>query len=208
MEPTTITTDRLLLRPFRPEDTEAVFIACQDPGIQRWTTVPSPYAREHAEAFVTTICPDGFRTGAAFTFGVFVRETGELVGAIDVRPERSPGGPAHRGEVGYWTAREQRGRGYTGEALDALARWSFTELQLGRLEWRAHVGNTASRRVAERAGFTMEGVLRSCLVRNGTSQDLRIGSLLPSDLGLEGPTAYLPSEGGMTEPVTGVGGGV
>lgn len=207
MEPTTITTDRLLLRPFRPEDIDAVFTACQDPEIQRWTTVPSPYERDHAEAFVTRICPEGLRSGTAYTFGVFSRHTGDLVSAMDVRPEHTPVPPAYRAEVGFWTAREHRGHGYTGEALDAVARWAFTELELGRLEWKAHVGNTASLRVAERAGFTVEGVLRSYLVRNGASQDLRIGSLLPSDLGLEGPSAYLPSEG-RTEPAPGVSGGV
>lgn len=203
MEPVTITTDRLLLRPFGPDDVDAVLAACQDPAIQRWTTVPSPYRREHAEVFVHRICPKGLRTGTAYAFAVQVRDTGDLAGAIDVRPARTSLAAAHQGEVGYWTARQHRGRGYAAEALRALARWAFTDLGLGRLEWRAHTANLASRRVAERAGFTVEGVLRSAVVRDGVSQDLTVGSLLPSDLGLEGPCAYLPSGRGA-----GVGAGV
>ena len=43
MEPVTLTTARLLLRTVGPQDTDAVHAAAQDPDIQRWTTVPSPY---------------------------------------------------------------------------------------------------------------------------------------------------------------------
>ena len=45
----------LLLRPWRPDDADAVHRACQDPDIQRWTTVPRPYLREHADAFVAQV---------------------------------------------------------------------------------------------------------------------------------------------------------
>src|SRR5262249_48852237 len=42
----------LLLRPWRPEDEDAVYRACQDPQIHRWTNVPRPYLREHAHQYV------------------------------------------------------------------------------------------------------------------------------------------------------------
>lgn len=48
MDPVTLTTDRLLLRSVGPHDTDTVYEAVQDPDIQRWTTIPSPYLREHA----------------------------------------------------------------------------------------------------------------------------------------------------------------
>ena len=46
-------TDRLVLRPYRPDDVDAVFAACQDPDNQRWLTIPSPYHRDDAVEFVT-----------------------------------------------------------------------------------------------------------------------------------------------------------
>ncbi|MEV6695961.1 GNAT family N-acetyltransferase, partial [Streptomyces sp. NPDC051453] len=52
MEPVVLTTDRLRLRTFTVEDTDEVYLAAQDPDIQRWTTIPSPYARVDAEHFV------------------------------------------------------------------------------------------------------------------------------------------------------------
>ncbi|MGH3450260.1 MAG: GNAT family N-acetyltransferase, partial [Haloechinothrix sp.] len=55
MEPVELSDGDLLLRPWQPQDAEAVYRACRDPEIQRWTTVPSPYLREHAEHFVTVV---------------------------------------------------------------------------------------------------------------------------------------------------------
>lgn len=97
------------------------------------------------------------------------------------------------GEIGFWAAPEHRGRGYVTEGALAVTRWAFTRAGMDRVEWRAEVGNAASRAVAERAGFTVEGVLRSGLVNKGVRRDCWVGSLLPSDLGLVSTTAYLPA---------------
>ena len=53
MEAVELREGELLLRPWRPDDAEAVYQACQDPLIPRWTTVPSPFLHEHARDFVT-----------------------------------------------------------------------------------------------------------------------------------------------------------
>jgi RimJ/RimL family protein N-acetyltransferase len=95
-------------------------------------------------------------------------------------------------EVGYWGTREHRGNGYITEAAVTAARWAFTRMSVDRLEWRAEVGNKASRAVAERAGFTLEGILRSALNNKGVRRDCWVGSLLPSDLGLPPTAPYLP----------------
>ena len=44
--------------------------------------------------------------------------------------------------------------------MGAVCRWGFGALGLARVDWFAEVGNAGSRRVAEKAGFTIEGVLR------------------------------------------------
>ncbi|MBV2354314.1 GNAT family N-acetyltransferase [Streptomyces sp. J2-1] len=188
MEPVALTTERLLLRAVTPADTDAVYDAARDPVVQRWIgDIPSPYLREHAEAFTGRIVPDGWADDSAYTFGVFL-SGGELAGALAVN---------RRGwgvrEVGFWAAREHRGRGYVTEATLAAARWAFTELAVDRLEWRAEVGNTASRAVAERAGFTIEGVQRAATVNRGVRRDCWLGSLLPSDLGLPSTEPYVPA---------------
>ncbi|MFE0446365.1 GNAT family N-acetyltransferase [Streptomyces fungicidicus] len=189
MEPVTLTTDRLLLRTVGPQDTDTVYAICQDPDIQRWTTIPSPYLPEHARGFTEQIAPDGWANGSMFTFGVFL-PGGELTGMLGITM-RALG----TGEIGYWAAKEHRGNGYITEAALAASRWAFTRMSVDRVEWRAEVGNTASRAVAERAGFTVEGVLRSSLNNKGVLRDCWVGSLLPSDLGLLSTAPYVPGLG-------------
>ncbi|MEV6332544.1 GNAT family N-acetyltransferase [Streptomyces sp. NPDC051909] len=189
MEPITLATARLRLRPFTPDDVDPVYEACQDPDIQRWTQVPSPYTREDAEFFVTRIVPDGWRADSDYAFAVEPLEGGPLVAAIGLHAR----GEGIR-EVGFWTAREHRGRGYVTEAVGALAHWAFASLGVHRLLWRAEVGNAPSRAVAERAGFVVEGVERAGLLNKGTARDCWLGALLPSDLDLPSPVPYLPAK--------------
>ncbi|GHA10723.1 GNAT family N-acetyltransferase [Streptomyces echinoruber] len=187
MEPVTLTTGRLLMRTVGPQDTDAVYAAVQEPSIQRWTTVPSPYRYEHARAFTEQIVPDGWANDSAFTFGLFL-PSGALAGMLGL--SMHPPGTA---EIGYWAAKEHRGNGYVTEAVAAACRWAFTRLGVDRVEWRAEVGNTASLAVAERVGFTLEGTHRSALVHQGVRRDCWVGSLLPSDLGLPSTMPYIPA---------------
>ncbi|MER5769096.1 GNAT family N-acetyltransferase [Streptomyces sp. NPDC001985] len=189
MEPITLTTERLLLRTFTDSDTEAVHQACQDPDIQRWTTVPSPYGLRHAEEFTRKLVPEGWEAGTMCTFAVLPRAGGPLMGSVGVTLRTYSG----TWEIGFWTAKEHRGRGVMTESVRAVAHLLFTRLGATRLEWRAEVGNTASRAVAERAGFTVEGELRAGLLNKDTLRDIWVGSLLPSDLGLTSRYAYLPA---------------
>ncbi|MFI2200544.1 GNAT family N-acetyltransferase [Streptomyces sp. NPDC020192] len=187
MEPVTLTTDRLILRTVGAPDTQAVYEAAQDPGIQRWTTIPSPYLPEHASGFTEQLVPDGWAQGSMFTFGVFL-PGGELAGMLGLTM-RSLG----VAEVGFWATAEHRGRGYVTEATLTACRWIFTEVGVDRVEWRAEVGNHPSRAVAERAGFTIEGTLRSAINNKGVRRDCWVGSLLPSDLSLPSTAPYLPA---------------
>jgi RimJ/RimL family protein N-acetyltransferase len=188
MEPTTLTTDRLVLRPFVPADEDELYAAVQDPDVQRWTMIPSPYGRADAWTFVNETVPAGWREDTAYAFAVRLGAEGPLAGAVGVHA-REPGGH----EIGYWATKEHRGNGYTTEAVLAAAHWAFTEVGCVRLEWRAEVGNGASRAVAEKAGFRVEGTLRAAIRRAGTARDSWVGALLPSDLGLPSALPYLPA---------------
>ncbi|WP_327290892.1 GNAT family N-acetyltransferase [Streptomyces sp. NBC_01198] len=196
MEPITLTTGRLLLRPLESADVDAVRAACQDPEIPRWTTVPSPYTHAHAIDFVERISPQGWRDDTLYNFGVFTLDSGALVGSMGlVRLAQLPA-PGRQAELGYWTAKEQRGNGYTAEAGRAVCDWAFTALGAERLEWFAEAGNIGSRAVALSIGFVMEGTVRSKIVQHGTRRDAWSASLLPSDWGRESATAYLAHEPG------------
>ncbi|WP_078872445.1 GNAT family N-acetyltransferase [Streptomyces sp. NRRL S-337] len=182
MKPVTLTTERLVLRPFEPSDAPAVYAACQDPDIPRWTAVPSPYGLRDAEQFVGTAVPEGWRDDTAYTFAVVSRADGSLIGSMGLVRLTQLRAPERQAELGYWTAKEHRGRGYTVEAARAVLRWAFGELGVERMEWLAEAGNEGSRAVARKLGFHMEGTLRAKLVHEGTRRDVWIGSLLPYDL--------------------------
>jgi RimJ/RimL family protein N-acetyltransferase len=179
MDPVEITAGRLHLRPFRSSDAPAVHAACQDPEIQRWTTVPSPYREADARSFVEEFCPNEWATGRGVVFAVVDSRGGDLLGSLGLSGVDRADGLA---EIGFWTAPWARRRGVTVEAVGAVCRWAFAELGRERIEWQAGVGNIGSRRVAERAGFIVEGMLRSRLVLAGRRTDAWIGGLLRSDL--------------------------
>ncbi|MEV0727743.1 GNAT family N-acetyltransferase [Polymorphospora sp. NPDC050346] len=180
VEPPTITEAGLTLRPWHPDDADAVLRACQDPAISRWTTVPSPYLPEHAVGFVAEHAPAGWAAGTRAPFAVCDAATGELLGSCGLVSLDRAGG---QGEIGYWTAPWARGRGVAVRATRIVARWAFESVGLRRLVWRAEVGNHTSRLVALRAGFTMEGILRRDAPAGAGETDSWIGSLLPDDPG-------------------------
>ena len=82
-----------------------------------------------------------------------------------------------RFEIGYWRRSGEQGRGLVTEAVLALSRMAFDVLRAQRVEIRMDAVNTASWKVAERAGFTLEGVLRrDTLAVDGRVRDTRVYS--------------------------------
>ncbi|MEU2613344.1 GNAT family N-acetyltransferase [Micromonospora sp. NPDC007271] len=179
MEPVEIIEDGLLLRPWRDEDADAVYRACQDPDIQRWTTVPRPYLPEHARTFVAGSAPAAWADGTGAEFAVCDVATGELLASCGlVSIDRG----LSSAEIGYWTAPWARGRGVAVRAARAVARWAFDVRELRRLIWQAEIGNHASRLVALRAGFRIEGELRLAQPAAGGRREGWLGSLLPGEV--------------------------
>jgi RimJ/RimL family protein N-acetyltransferase len=184
----------LLLRRWRPGDVQAVFEACQDPAIQRWTRVPAPYTLHDARDFVAT--DDARWRDGTPTFAMVDARSGSLLGAMGV-VSTTPDGDA---EIGYWVVPAVRGLGYAKRGLALLARWLF-DRGFPRLVWHAEVGNVASRRVAESAGFVVEGTARKGSVHRGQRVDAWMASLLPSDLRPDRERHSTQVKGWPTTPV-------
>lgn len=160
--------EEIALRRLSEEDVAEIAAACQNPEIPRWTSVPSPYTEEDARAFVAAATEEAF--------AVVDRATGEFLGTIGVHPH-APG----VGQIGYWIRREARGRGVVTRALRLVPRWGFDGLRLARLQLLTEPENVASQRVAEKAGYRREGLLRSFLELKGSRRDAVMYSLLPGD---------------------------
>jgi RimJ/RimL family protein N-acetyltransferase len=142
----------ITLRALTGADVDALTAACQDPEIPRWTRVPVPYRR--ADAF-GWLAASELELAAGVSIGwLAVDPDDRLLASISVMGiDRTAG----RGEIGYWVAREARGRGVATRAVRLVRDWAPGALGLTTLEIEAHEDNLASQAVARSAGFTETG---------------------------------------------------
>jgi ribosomal-protein-alanine N-acetyltransferase len=105
--------------------------------------------------------------GTAYGFGLFV--DGEFAGEINLTAIQR--GPFQSAYVGYWIDEKHAGNGYMPEALVALARFAFDDLQLHRIQIAIIPRNKPSRRVVEKLGIREEGVALRYLEINGVWED-------------------------------------
>jgi RimJ/RimL family protein N-acetyltransferase len=170
--------DTIRLRPWSEADVDAAFRATQDALIPRFTHVPERQTEEDLRRFLDAREP-ARKAGEALPLAIAGAQTDELLGSIGLLRFEWP---QRRGEIGYWVAPWARGRGVASRAVRLLSRWALIELGLARLALHADTDNQASQRVAERCGFTREGVLRSFEERKGRRHGVVVFSLVPADL--------------------------
>lgn len=183
ISPPRLTDGTVRVRPVEARDLEAIVAACQDPDIQRWTTVPSPYGREDAERFLRA-SQEGFETGGHVICVVVDDADTELLGAVGFSIDRAD----LVGQVGYWVASGARRRGAATRAVRLLCGWAFEVLSLGRMELYAAAENAASNAVARACGFQHEGVRRAGGISGHAGDpdrpriDMNLYGLLPGEL--------------------------
>ena len=134
------------LRNLVPSDTEWITRACQDEEVQRWTKVPRPYTREHAEAFIQN------KNGELAAWAIIDSRSQEPVGMIGIHHVIN--GVA---SIGYWVAPWGRKSGAASTALRIIPTLARRIGNAHTLQATIAETNTASRRTAERAGFTLIG---------------------------------------------------
>jgi RimJ/RimL family protein N-acetyltransferase len=167
----------LTLRPWGESDApELAECLDGDEEITRWLDqIPQPYGVEQALAYIRGTTGSGAET----RFAVTEAAGGRVLGSIGATWNES----RDVAEIGYWLRADARGRGVTTAALRLIVAWALAN-GAARVQLRAAVGNDASRRVAEKAGFRLEGVLRSSYwnPRLGRRVDWAMYSLLPGEL--------------------------
>ncbi len=176
--PSVVPTERLWLRRFRPSDADPLREAVGQslPELSRWL----PWARglyglPQARVFIKS-SNRSWRRGRAFDFSVTMKgEPHRVVGGVGIwytsRIQRS-------GEIGYWVRSDLTGKGVATEAAKALLPLGFEEMGLHRILMRIGVGNHSSRRVAEKLGFSYEGIAREEILVRGVWMDHEVFSLL------------------------------
>jgi RimJ/RimL family protein N-acetyltransferase len=153
MEPIELAIGPLRLRSWLAGDIDAVWAVFQDADVRLWN---GGGVQSRADA-VALLGRRLDRSGGDHVSWAVVDGDDTVLGSVSLHSIDRVGNDA---EVGYWTAPAARGRGVAAAAVDAVCRWLFEALPVDRVELCHAVENTASGRVAEKAGFTYEGHLR------------------------------------------------
>ncbi|GHH14703.1 GNAT family N-acetyltransferase [Streptomyces rubradiris] len=183
-----ISTERLVLRPFDEDDVPALAEMMNDEQVVAWTSVPHPYTEADARQWITRLAPEERTAGRGIVLAVTEFLTQRLVGIVHLR---NTDWRIRSSELAYVIAPWARGEGYASEAALATAQWLFHDQDFERLELRTAADNTASQQVAQKIGCISEGVLRNAWIARARTEDgtwahvrtdVIVWSLLPEDL--------------------------
>ena len=157
---TTLSNEDLILRPFQSEERDKLAKLCNNKKI--WDNVrdflPHPYTEKDASEFICLCQMEVPQT----TFAIVYR--GELAGCIGL--VRQTDVFRLGAELGYWIGEPFWGRGIATEAVKMITGYGFQQLGLERIQAGVFDFNKASRRVLEKCGFKLEGILERSVVKN------------------------------------------
>jgi ribosomal-protein-alanine N-acetyltransferase len=163
-----LTTQRLLLRAFGLADVPRLVALAGDYEVAKNTlNIPHPYREEDAWRWVQ-LTQENYELQTGYAFALELRATGEFIGGMGLTVERR----FDRAEVGYWLGQPYWGQGLASEALAAVLRFGFEELELNKI-YATHIPeNPASGRVMQKNGMVQEGLLAQHTKRDGRYFDL------------------------------------
>ncbi|MDB5097400.1 MAG: GCN5-related N-acetyltransferase [Cyanobacteria bacterium RYN_339] len=176
--PYRIESQRLVLRCYEPTDGPALFeaIDASRAELHRWLPWRTN-TLEEAEASVRRN-RGKFDLGQDFTLGIFRKADGRFLGGTGLHRFDWELG---RFEIGYWLRTDELGKGYVTEAAGRLTCLCFDTLAARRVEIRVDTEHRASRAIAERLGFPLEGVARHAMALDGEPRDAAIYAMTRPD---------------------------
>lgn len=170
----TLETDRVILRPFGPDDVADIFAYAADPEVARYVPWEAHRNEADSRAFLESVL-QRVRRGEPDTWAVVERASGRVIGSIRFGEYH----PVHaRASVGYVLGRPYWNRGLTTEAVRAVLRFGFEVVELNRIYAVCHVDNVASERVMQKVGMSYEGTLREVALVKGGFEDRKLYAIL------------------------------
>lgn len=168
---TTLSSSRLILRPYQPDMAFAFWQLIHDNRERLQADFPDRTSAvitlEDAERRLRSLHYQ-WNSGSMYGFGVWSKETGDYVGDVTLR--RVTRGKPY-GEVGYYLSAETEGQGFATEALKAVIRFAFQELRMNTISLRCAEDNMKSQKVAERCGFTRSTTLSFAISKKPEEED-------------------------------------
>lgn len=174
---TIIETERLRLRRLGRRDKKDMYDYARRKEVSRYL-LWSPHQDEDYTKRLIDRLLYLYKSGEYFDFAVEYRENGKMIGTCGFASVDEKNNCA---EVGYVLSPDYWGKGIATEAVNAVLRFGFCDLELGRIEARYMVENTASRRVMEKCGMTFEGIYRKKLLVKGIYRDIGVCSILAEE---------------------------
>ena len=167
-----------VLRAWAPQDADDVVAAWRDPEMHRWMPEETnPIEADEAMAFIADAARH-LADGAALALAIADATTNRAIGSVTLHVW----GPRHW-NLGYWVVADRRRHGVATQAVVAITRWAFAaHPALARLSLYTLPENEASQKVAGRAGFQREGLLRRWGEVGGEQVDWVMFSLIREDL--------------------------
>ena len=167
------------LRPWGEHDVERGLMLFADPVVQRFSwTQARPYTVADARAYFERQQAER-RAGRGVELAVTEPDDDDAVlGCVSLYDVEADDA---RASAGYWLAGHARGRGAATHAVRLLTGWGFATLGLARIGLTCAPDNMPSQRVAERCGFTREGLLRSHMAFKGGRRDTVVYGLLAGE---------------------------
>lgn len=172
-----IKTQRLILRPLSNDDSESLLKIFSDPEVMKYWNTPPWTKIEDALAFINS-SQESMQSEESLVLGVHLKQTGELLGKCLLFNYARE---SRRAEIGFGLSRSCWGKGFIGEAGEALIQYGFNTLGLRRIEAEIDPENLSSAKALEKLGFKKEGHLRQRWEINGVVSDSALYGRLAED---------------------------
>lgn len=174
----TMETERLILRAFRPEDAGSVLRNWASDDEVQWMYGEPSYKTIEEVRELLDIYIGKSQSGYYYRWAVILKETGECIGQAAYFLVDSGN---HFAEIEYCIGAAFQGRGYATEATKAVIDYGFDKIGLNKVQICVRPSNISSKRVIEKCGFKLDGVLRDFFCRDGGYEDRMYYSLLRSE---------------------------
>ena len=172
-----LSTNRLLLRQFKPDDLENIFRGLSDPEIIKYYGVS--YSSLEDTKNQLNFFYDLEKNGTGIWWAICSPDNKIFYGACGLNDLDKD---HKKAEIGYWLLREHWGKGYITEAVPLVTKYGFEQLGLHRIEAIVETENTNSKKLMERLGFDHEGTLIECELKNGKYISLDMYAKLSSNI--------------------------
>ena len=172
-----IETERLILRRIRVSDAKDVFDYSKDPDVAKYVLWQAQTDIKEAKSYCRAMIRQ-YKNDEPASWGIIDRASGHLIGTIGYMSYDESN---HSTEIGYSLAHWKWNQGIMTEALRQVIQYTFTSMDINRIEAQHETENPASGRVMQKCGMHKEGILRQRLYNKGRYVDVCLYSILKSD---------------------------